>query len=241
VIRVGIVTNVNPETGYVRVAFPDKQNMVTDWIPVLTSGITGMRVSRMPDIKEQVACAFLPNGQEFGFVIGSVPSESQWPPEGAALMTDIWEYDDGTRIEYNRETHELKALVNGNADITVKGRGEDAEEGETALKARVEGKTEISVRELIAEVDESAMVKTQKNLVAEAGNIAYVTALELIATVTTEAEISAQAIHATANQITFSGSVVISGNVIIVGDITHQGNMTTTGTHTDTIGKHYPG
>ena len=185
IIRFGTVTDIDPESGRARVAFPDLNGMVSDWLPVLTVKTKGIKISFMPDIGEPVLCNFLPNGSVAGFVIGSVPCEEEGAPEGAAVNLVIIDFLDGTRIEYNRETSDLTATVEGKVDLTC--------------------------RELAATVREDAIIE-----------------VEGTATVT-------------APSITLQGNVTIQGNLQVNGNVTNTGNMTTAGTHTDSIGKHYPG
>lgn len=110
-IRIGIVSSINEKNGTVRVVFDDKDNMVSDELPMLSCEYN------MPKVKEQVLCLFLANGLQVGFCLGSFYSLVNMPP---VQNKDIYykRFDDGTWIQYNKETKELNINAAGNVNIT---------------------------------------------------------------------------------------------------------------------------
>lgn len=72
-IRVGLVNSSNPNKGTVKVLFPDKDNIVSNDLPMLSF------ISHMPSVGEQVLCLFLGNGLEEGFCLGSFYSQINLP------------------------------------------------------------------------------------------------------------------------------------------------------------------
>lgn len=117
-IRVGIVSSINEINGTVRVIFDDKDNMVSDELPLLSFEYN------IPEIKEQVVCIFLPNGLQQGFCLGGFYSLINLPP---VQNKNIYykKFDDGTWIEYNKETKALNINATGSVniigDLTVQG------------------------------------------------------------------------------------------------------------------------
>lgn len=75
--RIGRVSKVNYEAGTVRVAYPDRDGMVTDELPVLSIG----GEYRMPAVGDEVFVAHLSNNPNFGVVAGRFFGESNVPTE----------------------------------------------------------------------------------------------------------------------------------------------------------------
>lgn len=110
VVRVGRVSAVYPERGTVAVEFPDRERLVSKELAV------GQRNTRRNadevhlDVGEKVVCAFYGNGLAEGVVLGCIYDTKNPPKVGAADQRTLT-FQDGTRIFYNRKTHELRADV----------------------------------------------------------------------------------------------------------------------------------
>ncbi|UWX06429.1 phage baseplate assembly protein V [Taurinivorans muris] len=120
-LRVGTVTVKDPENMCCRVTFSDTPtNAVTSyWLPVLVTRAHGDTYYDLPDIGSKVLCAFLPNGHEEGFILGS------YYPKGKAPETDgdiyCHAFKDGTYIEYNRKEHRLIASCVCDVNLSAQG------------------------------------------------------------------------------------------------------------------------
>lgn len=118
-LRIGTVTARNAEIMCCKVTFSDTfTNGVTSKdLPVLITRAHGDTYYDLPDIGSKVLCAFLPNGHEEGFILGS------YYPKGKApeIDGDIYchAFKDGTYIEYNRKEHRLFASCVGDVEITA--------------------------------------------------------------------------------------------------------------------------
>lgn len=64
-IQIGTVSEANLTARTIRVYFPDKNNMVSDELQLLTH-------VPLPDIGENVVCIFLSNGTGAGFCVGAL-------------------------------------------------------------------------------------------------------------------------------------------------------------------------
>ena len=117
VIRIGRVSVSDPDTMTVKVVFEDKDNMVSDSMPILVRGSSRNRDYWLPDVGEQVCCLMLPNGHA-GICLGSYYSESD--PSGR-YGQDVrrMDFDDGTYISYDRASHRLE--INCTGDVVIKG------------------------------------------------------------------------------------------------------------------------
>ena len=115
-LRFGKVTGVDEKTGAARVKLPDGEGLVTMPLRVIQRRALRDKAQELPDLGEDVA--FLSSGQGFeqGCVLGSFFSEGNPAP---GKPPHIWYriFDDGTEIEYDRETHKMK--IKGPCEIEV--------------------------------------------------------------------------------------------------------------------------
>ncbi|WP_295163440.1 phage baseplate assembly protein V [Selenomonas sp. F0473] len=118
-IRMGRVSEVFPAEMAVKVVFEDKDNLVSDKLPVLVRGSSGNRDYWLPDVGEQVCCLMLPNGHNAGICLGSYYAESAPPAVADANIRRI-DFADGTYIAYDRAAHTLRIQCVG--DIIVNGK-----------------------------------------------------------------------------------------------------------------------
>lgn len=120
-VRIGYVSSVNTQNGSIRATFPDKNNTVSDELPVLTRGSAKNKDYWLPDINEQVVCLLLPNGENSGagFCLGTYFSDTALPVVSNSNKRRL-DFLDGTYIEYDRSTHELN--INCVGDIKINGK-----------------------------------------------------------------------------------------------------------------------
>jgi phage baseplate assembly protein V len=128
---IGIVTASNPATGKVRVQFPDRDGVVSDWLPVMQKKTLRDKSFSMPDVGEHVVC-MMDEHEEFGVVLGAIYSDADNTPVSSQ---DKWHhtFDDGTTIEYDRAAHKLSAHVQGDIEVTATGTMTATIEGETTI------------------------------------------------------------------------------------------------------------
>ena len=102
VLRVGVVSEVQPERGLCRVSFGERVSPLSPWFAPRAGRD---REFWHPDIGEQ-AVYFSPCGDgSEGFVLPGIFSNKIPLPDGARRGRHIVEYGDGTRIEVDREEH----------------------------------------------------------------------------------------------------------------------------------------
>jgi phage baseplate assembly protein V len=87
-----------------RIKFPDKDNLVSAWIPVGISNSKKNKDEFHLDIDEHVFCVMLGNGLEHGIVLCSVWDDKNKPPLGDPDVRRT-EFADGTTVFVDRETH----------------------------------------------------------------------------------------------------------------------------------------
>ena len=118
-IRRGIVVAVDEKTAKVRVEFPDLDNMVSDWLPVVVQKSQDDKFYWLPDIGEMVVVAFDEDGDfTTGYVLGAIYNSKDTVPV-ANRDKYVIRFQDGTTIEYDRKARKLTAVVNGDVEITA--------------------------------------------------------------------------------------------------------------------------
>lgn len=102
VLRVGVVSEVQPEKGLCRVSFGERVSPLSPWFAPRAGKD---REFWHPDVGEQ-AVYFSPYGDgSEGFVLPGIFSNKMPLPDGAREGLHIIEYEDGARIEVDRKEH----------------------------------------------------------------------------------------------------------------------------------------
>ena len=116
--RVGTVSSINEEAATARVTFSDRDNVVSYDLPVITKNTLKNKDYWMPDVEEQVLCLFLPIGIETGFIVGGYYDTKTEKPAATGNKRAA-EFEDGTRVEYDREAHKLQIDIPETAGTVV--------------------------------------------------------------------------------------------------------------------------
>lgn len=133
-IKVGKVVAVDEKTARVRVELSDCGGVVTWWLQIAVPKAQDDKFYWIPDIGEQVLCAFLEHGLEQGFVIGALYNEKDSPPVQNKDKYFI-KFKDGTEIEYDRAEHKLRADVKGDIEIKATGKADVDVQGQVFIKS----------------------------------------------------------------------------------------------------------
>ncbi|TYS66376.1 phage baseplate assembly protein V [Bacillus infantis] len=108
--RTGIVDAIDPAAGTVRVVFPDKDDSISEDLPLIASEYN------MPEVGQTVFCLFLPNGVQEGICLGSFYSEENRPPTSNPDLY-VKKLDEGLSIEYNKKSKSLR--IQAASPITI--------------------------------------------------------------------------------------------------------------------------
>jgi len=121
--RVGIVQALDVGKARVRVTFPDRNQLTSWWLPVVTPKTQNDKAYWIPDIGEQVVC-LMDRHDEDGAVLGAIYSDADTIPLQQGTV-DKWHitWKDNAVFEYDRNTHTLTVTVpsNGTINVTVNG------------------------------------------------------------------------------------------------------------------------
>ena len=120
-ISKGIVDKVIQENHSVRVIFPDKDNMTSAELPVLTSFACGNSSYALPDVGEVVACIFETEDPDSGagYVIGAFYDDKVKPKVSDINKSRI-DFKDGSFIEFDRQSGNL--TINCKGIIKINGK-----------------------------------------------------------------------------------------------------------------------
>ena len=120
IIRIGRVSSIDVNTNTARVAFSDKDDLVSGNLMIVNRGSMVDKDYWIPDIDEQVLCLMLPNksglGLNEGFILGSFFSAED-PPQERSTDVRAVKFGDGTVIKHDRSTGNL--TVNATGDISI--------------------------------------------------------------------------------------------------------------------------
>lgn len=122
-VREGVVSAVFAERHTCRVVFPDKDDLTSDELPVLTLCSANNKFFSLPDVGTSVVCLFAGNADQTGtgFIIGTRFHDKSTPNANSIDKTRM-DFDDGTFIEYDRKSHELKISCKGDVQIKSEGK-----------------------------------------------------------------------------------------------------------------------
>ena len=102
--RFGVVSAYDAARHMARVGFPDKDNLVSAWLPVGVSNTKKNKDEFHLDVGEHVFCVMLGNGLEAGVVLCSIWDDKNKPPLGDHDVRRT-EFEDGTLIFVDRKNH----------------------------------------------------------------------------------------------------------------------------------------
>ncbi|MFB2538802.1 phage baseplate assembly protein V [Acinetobacter sp. c3-l95] len=110
----GLVENVQYKPLRIQARLPDMDGILSPWALVLTARSQTAKTFDPPVKGEQVALLLYDDG-ESALCLGSVFSDVDNSPSNKHLFSKV--FDDGTRIDYDSDGHEL--LINAVGNVTV--------------------------------------------------------------------------------------------------------------------------
>lgn len=164
-IRIGIVSSVNPQNCTAKVLFEDQDEAVSYDLFVINHNTQDNQDYWLPDVNEAVLCLFLPIGIETGFIIGSYYSDVDKPANTNPNVRSV-RFKDGTVIQYNRETHKLTVDCVGDIEATCKKASITAETKVIVTAPQVEINGDLKVN---GTVEASGVIKSDTDV--QAGGI----------------------------------------------------------------------
>lgn len=180
-IRIGIVSSVNPRNCTAKVLFEDQDEAVSYDLFVINHNTQNNQDYWLPDVNEAVLCLFLPIGIETGFILGSYYSEVDKPANTNPDVRSI-RFKDGTVIQYNRGTHKLIVDCVGDVEISCKNASISAQTkvSVTAPLVEINGNLKVS-----GTIEAGGVIKSDSDV--QAGGISGKNHTHLVGTTPTSA------------------------------------------------------
>jgi len=119
--RVGLVQQQDLQGARLRVVFPDRDQMVSYWLPILFPKTQNDKGYWIPDLGEQVVC-LMDEHDEAGAVLGAIYSSVDIPPVQSADKYHI-SFKDGATVEYDRAGHALAMSLPDGATMNLSVNG----------------------------------------------------------------------------------------------------------------------
>jgi phage baseplate assembly protein V len=119
--RVGLVKQQDLQGARVRVAFPDRDQLLSYWLPIVFTKTQNDKGYWVPDIGEQVVC-LMDEHDEAGAVLGAIYSSADTPPVQSADKYHM-SFKDGASIEYDRAAHVLAISLPNGATMSISANG----------------------------------------------------------------------------------------------------------------------
>ena len=128
IVKVGTIVSVNEKEATARVEFKDRDGKVSAEIPFSFMHTLGDRTYSIPKVGQQVWCIFLPNAEDYGLIIGSNYNAKDRPPASDKNLF-VHEFEDGTRIEYDKSSGKL--TIENPKEVVLKVQSSINEETQT--------------------------------------------------------------------------------------------------------------
>ena len=116
VARFGYVSAYDEKKHMAKILFPDKDNLISGWIPVAVRNSLKNHDEHHFDIGEHVFCVMQGNGIESGCVLCAVYDDTNKPPVSDQNKRAVT-FDDGTSIIYDRSSKKLSINCVGDIEI----------------------------------------------------------------------------------------------------------------------------
>ncbi len=132
IVRIGVVKEIDYEKAKVRVKIGD---IVTDYLPWITSKAGKDRDWSPPDIDEQVVILSPLGELSLGVVLAGIYQQKYSAPENSEMINSLV-FQDGTRLLYDKEKHHLEIEVVDK--ITLKAGGSRIEMTKSGIKLKAD-------------------------------------------------------------------------------------------------------
>lgn len=115
--RVGLVKEQDTQGARVRVTFPDHDQMISYWLPIVVFKTQDDKAYWIPDLGEQVVC-LMDEHDEAGAVLGAIYSVVDTPPVQSSDKCHF-SFKDGATFEYDRSTHAFAIHLPGGSTMNI--------------------------------------------------------------------------------------------------------------------------
>lgn len=125
-VSIGVVSSVDNDIGMVRVTFPDKDDMVSPPLPLLTVGTGWALRNPMPEPGDNVLCVFRGTQLADGICLGTLYDGSYDMPADPSIEQGVY-FEDGSAAYFDRTSGSIVISAVGNVQIQAKSVNIEAE------------------------------------------------------------------------------------------------------------------
>jgi len=136
-LQFGTVAAVDAAKHSLRVTLPALENLQTDWLPMITPAALGNQFYSLPDVGTLVVCLLDAQG-ESGAVLGAIYNDADPTPASNAEL-HVLQYRNGTRIEHDRSTGDVRVTTSGKVLVQASEVTLDAPQTTTTGNLLVQG------------------------------------------------------------------------------------------------------
>ena len=136
-LQFGTVAAVDASRHALRVTLPALENLQTDWLPMITPAALGNQFYSLPDVGTLVVCLLDAQG-ETGAVLGAIYNDADPTPASNAEL-HVLQYRNGTRIEHDRSTGDVRVTTSGKVLVQASEVTLDAPQTTTTGNLLVQG------------------------------------------------------------------------------------------------------
>lgn len=136
-LQFGTVAAVDASRHALRVTLPALENLQTDWLPMITPAALGNQFYSLPDVGTLVVCLLDTQG-ESGAVLGAIYNDADPTPASNAEL-HVLQYRNGTRIEHDRSTGDVRVTTSGKVLVQASEVTLDAPQTTTTGNLLVQG------------------------------------------------------------------------------------------------------
>ena len=137
-LQFGTVAAVDASRHALRVTLPALENLQTDWLPMITPAALGNQFYSLPDVGTLVVCLLDAQG-ESGAVLGAIYNDADPTPASNAEL-HVLQYRNGTRIEHDRSTGDVRVTTSGKVLVQASEVTLDAPQTTTTGNLLVQGR-----------------------------------------------------------------------------------------------------
>ena len=136
-LQFGTVAAVDASRHALRVTLPALETLQTDRLPMITPAALGNQFYSLPDVGTLVVCLLDAQG-ESGAVLGAIYNDADPTPASNAEL-HVLQYRNGTRIEHDRSTGDVRVTTSGKVLVQASEVTLDAPQTTTTGNLLVQG------------------------------------------------------------------------------------------------------
>lgn len=168
-LKIGIICEVDPPNGRAKVKYEENDGMVSPWLFIAVRNTSDNKEQLWFDENEHVVC-LMADDMRTGVIIAAIYDNNNTPQNASQ---DLWvkEFSDGTKISYDRSSHQMK--IEGQdleAEINCKTLHVTSTDNDVSITSDVTINGDLSVTgalDVTGDISGNANINANGNVVAQ--------------------------------------------------------------------------